>query len=480
VRTITRSEAQPGDDARRARSFSFSAYRPSERRRIVAFSLISADFISALAGISLVSGLHSYALTLMALTALPVLIGFFWLSGLYGGDGQGPAERLRTRFFGTAVVPAIFLLTCGEALQSTTWSRTFCLAGSVFLLGPYAEVLVRRTLIHRKLWGAPTVFAGCGAATEQAYTFFSTIPELGLRPIGRVNTSDTSPASDENDFSVFGDIEDLVRTSQFFGIEFIVAATKADFVRISQVVTRSGSAIRVLRLETAPQQSKTFLGPTTVNLAVGADLNAFHNRAIKRSIDLVVSIPASLLALFPIAVLSLAIMFSSRGPAFYTQERVGFKKRSLRVFKLRTMYCDAERRLEHLLRNDAAARLEWDRCCKLSRDPRILPYIGNIIRRLSLDELPQLWQVLGGNMSLVGPRPFPPYHTERFDLAFQAVRASVLPGLTGLWQISSRSNGDLATQKAQDLYYICNWSIWLDLYILLQTIPAVIGARGAR
>jgi lipopolysaccharide/colanic/teichoic acid biosynthesis glycosyltransferase len=144
------------------------------------------------------------------------------------------------------------------------------------------------------------------------------------------------------------------------------------------------------------------------------------------------------------------------------------------------MYANGEQLLEEHLRRDQQTRAEWQRFFKLRHDPRILPIIGNLMRRSSADELPQLWNVIRGDMSLVGPRPLPAYHAEQFDDEFRALRTGVLPGITGLWQVSSRSEGDLQILRQQDFFYIRNWSPWLDFYILLQTGPAVLSAKGAR
>jgi lipopolysaccharide/colanic/teichoic acid biosynthesis glycosyltransferase len=173
------------------------------------------------------------------------------------------------------------------------------------------------------------------------------------------------------------------------------------------------------------------------------------------------------------------IRIASRGPAFFRQEREGRNGKRITVLKLRTMYSDSERVLEQYLAANSDERLNWLRFYKLRRDPRILPRIGWFLRRYSLDELPQLWNVLRGEMSLVGPRPFPDYHLDNFSSGFRALRASVTPGITGLWQVSARSEGDLKVQELDDTYYIRNWSLWLDVYILLRTLDMLLTPKGA-
>jgi lipopolysaccharide/colanic/teichoic acid biosynthesis glycosyltransferase len=147
--------------------------------------------------------------------------------------------------------------------------------------------------------------------------------------------------------------------------------------------------------------------------------------------------------------------------------------------KIRTMRIDAEQRLQEHLAADARINDEWKRRYKLRDDPRLIPVIGRPFRRFSIDELPQLWAVLTGDMSLVGPRPFPDYHVARFTPAFLHLRERVRPGITGLWQITVRSEGTLEEQEAYDSYYIRNWSIWLDVYILTRTLATVLSGRGA-
>ena len=203
------------------------------------------------------------------------------------------------------------------------------------------------------------------------------------------------------------------------------------------------------------------------------------NRFLKRVLDYSIAAPAFLASLPVLAMAAIWIKIVSPGPVLFRQEREGPNGRRITMLKLRTMHRDAEKLLAEYLESDPEEKLNWLRYFKLKKDPRVLPHIGWFLRRYSLDELPQLWNVLRGEMSLVGPRPFPYYHLDQFPASFRHLRASVMPGITGLWQVTARSDGDLRVQEVEDTYYIRNWSPWLDIYILLRTTQTVLSAKGA-
>jgi lipopolysaccharide/colanic/teichoic acid biosynthesis glycosyltransferase len=187
-----------------------------------------------------------------------------------------------------------------------------------------------------------------------------------------------------------------------------------------------------------------------------------------------------LLALLSPLLLVIAVLIAQRDglPILFGHYRVGLGGKLFRCYKFRSMYRDSSRMLTELLRTDVAARAEWERDCKLTDDPRVTP-VGRFLRRTSLDELPQLLNVLRGEMCLVGPRPITVAELTRYG----SVRwdyLSVLPGVTGLWQVSGRSNTSYDERVSLDLEYIDKRSPWLDLKILLKTVKVVVARDGAR
>lgn len=196
--------------------------------------------------------------------------------------------------------------------------------------------------------------------------------------------------------------------------------------------------------------------------------------AAKRMLDVVAS-ALGISALVPLFILfAIAIKLESRGPVFFSQTRIGRRGRSFRCWKLRSMYIDADERKAALA---AQNEMEGGTLFKMRRDPRVTR-IGRIIRKASIDELPQLWNVLIGDMSLVGPRPPLPGEVALYN-AHHRQRLSVRPGITCIWQVSGRSDIPFEEQVELDLAYIKKRSLYFDIKLLLSTIPAVLLARGA-
>ncbi len=205
--------------------------------------------------------------------------------------------------------------------------------------------------------------------------------------------------------------------------------------------------------------------------------NQWHSLVLKRWMDLIVSM-VGLLILSPLFLLLAALIYlESRGPALFSQARVGRHGRQFQMLKFRTMYMGSELVLDLHLENNPLNRLSYDHYQKLVNDPRLTP-LGRFLRRSSLDELPQLWNVLRGEMSLVGPRPFLPEQVEFYGSTYQRY-ILFRPGMTGLWQVSGRNRLSFEERVRLDEVYLCSWSLRLDLWILWRTVAAVLRQEGA-
>lgn len=228
----------------------------------------------------------------------------------------------------------------------------------------------------------------------------------------------------------------------------------------------------IFNLKIANTKSIMYDGETIVTLFTGEMFGRYV--LLKRAMDVLLSLVLIIILLPLYLVTALLIKLTSPGPVFFIQQRLGLHKRRFGVYKFRSMVPEAEKKqteMEHLNEVQGAA-------FKIKNDPRITP-IGSILRKTSIDELPQLLNVLKGDMSLVGPRPLPVRDYEGFDRDWHRRRFSVRPGITCLWQISGRNGISFDKWMELDMHYIDNWSIWLDLKILLGTIPSVLKGRGA-
>ncbi|MGC8876980.1 undecaprenyl-phosphate galactose phosphotransferase WbaP [Thermus sp.] len=422
------------------------------------------------------------ALRSIALALLIFPLGYA-LAGLYPGYGLATVERVR-RTVQVTFLLFLALIAWEWLFLREGWSRGVLgfTMGYALVVVPLAAALAREVLVRLGAWGVPVVILGAGKSGALVARNLKADPVLGLRPTAFLDDDPAKWGIEVEGLPVLGSL-DLAPDLAQRGLQYAVLAMPgANRERIAHLLHELPFPHVILVPDLFGVQS---LWVSTRDLAgvlgleVRKNLLVGRNRFFKRALDYLLGLPLFLASLPFLAFFALWIKRVSPGPAFYAQEREGYMGRTIRVWKLRTMYPDAEARLARYLEENPAARAEWERFFKLKDDPRVLPGVGHFLRRTSLDELPQLWNVLKGEMSLVGPRPFPRYHLEKFSEEFRRLRRSVLPGLTGLWQVSARSEGDLEVQEALDTYYIRNWSLWLDLYILARTVWVVLTRKGA-
>lgn len=304
-------------------------------------------------------------------------------------------------------------------------------------------------------------------------------PDLGYRVIGFLDDDPAKSAADIGPIKAFGDLDNLPAAIAENAIDQVIITLPWQYHRKTVRLVADSEQVGV-RARVVPDLFQLSLGGTDVETVNGIPLISIKqttltgfNLALKRAVDLVIS-GIGIVVLSPIWLLiAVAIKLDSPGPVFFRQERIGRHGKPFIVYKFRSMYQDAEARVEQLrAQNEADGPL-----FKIRDDPR-RTRVGRFIRRTSLDELPQLINIWRGEMSVVGPRPGLQCEVEQYQL-WHRKRLEVQPGLTGLWQVSGRSNLTFDEMVMLDIYYAENWTLGLDLRIILRTVPQFIFGDGA-
>lgn len=413
-----------------------------------------------------------------------LLMAGTWLAGLvvgreYPGWARGPVERLRNRtyaFAASATITLIAALASGEPAARSTFVIVGSSALAVVAL-TVMRVLVRRQLQRLKIWGVNTIFYGTTESARRIIQVVQAQPEVGFRPIGIFEDDPSLWGKELAGVRVLGDTG-LVHPDAPVAVVSGLPGSSA-LARMDELLQYYQ---RVVVVPDLVEQSTMILQPVDfgglLGLQLRVNLSSPWSRGIKRGAELLATLLTLPLWGGVVAVGALAVWLEDRQSPFYAQVRIGRGGKEIRVHKLRTMVPDAEAALAAAFEQDPSLRIEWEATSKLQKDPRITR-VGSILRRLSVDELPQLLNVLSGDMSLIGPRPLPAYHENRLAPDARSMRRRVRPGVTGLWQISGRSDTGDEGIAWLDTYYVRNWSIWLDLAVLLRTFRAAVRGEGA-
>ena len=404
----------------------------------------------------------------------PAFVGLNYLFRLYHGSVLHPAapispvEELR-RLVGSAMLTHIGVIAALALIRQTTedFSRVVMVASGVLvaLLAQPVRDIARRVMFALGVGRIPVVVAGSSAAVEQVKHTLETDDYLGFR---------VERCFDERQ------LRKVVRKSQTRNVRILVACLD---VRLFQCQMEEYSQW-FTHIEYLPT-SKAFpvLGARAISFGGLGGLEMVNQRMMgvlrfeKWLLDKTLALLAFLALLPFFVVVPLLIKLTSRGPVFFRQERLGKDGRKIKVWKFRSMYVDAESRLERLFAENPSRKAEWKAAFKLRDDPRVTP-LGRFLRKTSIDEFPQLFNVLAGEMALIGPRPIVQEEVHYYGDSYR-IFSSVKPGVTGLWQVSGRSDTDYGRRVALDTYYVLNWSPWLDVWILFRSVPAVLFMRGA-
>lgn len=443
----------------------------------------------AASGVATTIGSYEIARYFVFWPVILVFIAFNAIFDLYHGNWTCPAaplspiEEMR-RLFGSSVLTHAGVFTyLVLAYQTAQGVSRFVVVSSGLVVAFAAQSLrnwVRAAMMRYRIGLIRVVVSGGGDVASQVVSAIRGDAYTGFSVVGYFGPEEDANAMSARGVPRIGDIRDIVPVSRSLGVRVLVACQDERLFRRQL----DEFASWFTHVEYLPSlRAFPVYGARAVSFGGIGGLELMNEgrmaskRFQKRVMDSALALVAFVAFLPAFVIIPILIKLTSRGPVFYRHRRLGRGGREIRIWKFRSMYDDADERLKELLANDEKAAREWNESFKLARDPRVTPF-GRFLRKTSLDELPQIFNIFAGEMALIGPRPIVekeiPYYGDSYG-----VFSSVRPGITGLWQVSGRSDTGYVRRVALDTYYVLNWSPWMDLWILVRTVYAVLFMRGA-
>jgi exopolysaccharide biosynthesis polyprenyl glycosylphosphotransferase len=429
----------------------------------------------------------SWFLALVAVAAVPVWLAIFTAYHLYDNDNQRIAvasfDEVRDIFHAMLAGSLAFLIASQGLRYLFGWwiysaVEAFIFLASALVLVPVVRGSMRSWVLPRVMKRRRTLIVGSGREARLVHRKLMAHPEYGLEVVGFLDGNGGDPADDVG--PILGSRDDIANVIDEHEIDRVLLgssiASHEEMLDLIRTVRRPDVQVSIV-----PHYFEIFTSRAILDEVEGMPVVTLppmnlgrSSRLLKRTFDVVVA-SFGLLMLSPLLlIVAVAIRLDSKGPALFRQPRRGRYGSTFHIVKFRTMRIGAEQdRSDVLHMNEVDGPLFKIK----GRDPRVTR-VGAFLRRTSLDELPQLWNVVRGQMSLVGPRPFVVYEADKIT-GWAQRRLDMTPGITGLWQVLGRNDIPFEEMTKLDYLYVTNWSVWWDLKILCQTIPVVLGKRGA-
>jgi Undecaprenyl-phosphate galactose phosphotransferase WbaP len=420
---------------------------------------------------------------------MSVVVAFFLLAyavlGLYRTVALHPVTEIQGIFRGTTLTVLLLGTLTFFQRDAEVYSRAILIASWVVIIAAVwgARAGVRGVLARTDWWGERAVILGAGRAGRSVADTLERKREHGLRVMAILDDDPSKLELARGKAPIAAPLNAAAVLAEELGVRYaIVAMPNARGPELTEILERHASRFHhVFIIPNLFGVSSLGVDARDLGGVVGVKVShrLLHRtpQLFKRAFDLGLACAGGVVLAPLIAGVWLAVRLTSSGPGFYGHPRIGRAGAPFVAWKFRTMVADGEEVLRRYLGAHPEQRGEWERDRKLKDDPRTT-CVGRVLRRTSMDELPQLWNVIRGEMSLVGPRPIVPEEVDKYGARYGLYR-KVRPGLTGMWQVSGRNNTTYEERVQFDEYYVRNWSVWLDVYILSRTIKVVLTGEGA-